>query len=307
MPTPDIHLSIVIPVYNSGASVVSLVDDLYRLYKDHSLQVVLVNDGSEDDSGKYCDSLAARYQDVLHIELRRNFGEHNAVMCGLNHIAGDFVVIMDDDYQNPPEELLKLIQAAEEHDVVYSRYTEKQHHFVRNMMSKINDMFATWLMDKPRGLYLSSFKLIRREVADEIIKYHGPFPYIDGLILRATSSLGVVEVEHNKRESGQSNYTIRKLVHLWLNMFVNFSIKPMRVMVLSGMTVAAASFMFGVMVIVEKINYPETEVGWASIMVAITMLFGVQFIFMGMIGEYLGKQYLDQNGTPQWVIRKKVR
>lgn len=301
----DTRLSVVIPVYNSGRVIQQLVEDLYRLYGDLMLQVVLVNDGSQDDSGLYCEEISRQFNGVLYIELRKNYGQHNAIMCGLNHVNGDYVVIMDDDYQHPPEELFKLLQEADQYDVVYSSYAKKQHHFIRNFVSWVNDWFATWLIEKPERLYLSSFKLLRREVVDEVVKYKGPFPYIDGLIVRVTASITQVQVEHHKRQQGRSNYTFRKLVHLWLSVFVNFSMKPMRVMVFAGVVSAIGSFLFGIFVVVNKIMYPDLEVGWASLMVVITMLFSIQFMFMGMIGEYLGKQYLDQNGTPQWVIRKK--
>lgn len=302
----DYKLSVVIPVYLSGKRILKLVDRLYELYDESNLEVVLVNDGSTDDTYLYCEEATRTHENVVYIELRKNYGEHNAVMCGLNHCTGDYVAIIDDDFQNPPEEIEKLLMIADRHDVVYSFYKKKKHHWLRNIGSKINDYVATILLDKPRGLYLSSFKVINRAIIDEIIKYKGPFPYIDGLILRVTSSIGQIEVAHNSRRDGKSNYTLAKLIHLWLNMFINFSIKPMRFLVLAGLAVSAVSLLFAIWIVVEKIINPELITGWASIATLTVLFFGVQFVFLGLIGEYLGKQYLDQNGTPQWAIRKKV-
>jgi len=298
-------LSVVIPLYHSGSTIVRLVDELYALYSKYDLEVILVNDGSADDTWLYCEKLKEAHANVVCLDLRRNFGEHNAVMCGLNHCTGDYVAIIDDDFQNSPEEIEKLIAAADRHDVVYSYYKKKEHHWFRNLGSRINDYFATILMDKPKGLYLSSFKLINREIVNEIVKYRGPFPYVDGLILRVTSSIGQVEVVHVRRKVGRSNYTLAKLIDLWLNMFVNFSIKPMRFLTLSGFFISAISIFLAISFALEKISDPELAVGWASTTILIVLFFGVQFVFLGLIGEYVGKQYLDQNGTPQWVIRKK--
>lgn len=298
-------LSIIIPVFLSGKRILKLVDRLYELYDESNLEVVLVNDGSTDDTYLYCEKATRTHKNVVYIELRKNYGEHNAVMCGLNHCTGDYAAIIDDDFQNPPEEIEKLLMIADRYDVVYSFYKKKKHHWLRNIGSKINDYVATILMDKPKGLYLSSFKVINREIIDEIIKYKGPFPYVDGLILRVTSSIGQVEVVHNSREGGKSNYTLPKLIHLWLNMSINFSIKPMRFLTFTGLAVLAVSLLFAICIVVEKISNPELIVGWASITILMMLFFGIQFVFFGLIGEYLGKQYLDQNGTPQWVIKKK--
>ena len=152
---------------------------------------------------------------------------------------------------------------------------------------------------------MSSFKLIKKDIVDEIIKYKGPFPYIDGLILRVTDNIEVKTVKHFARKNGESNYTLSKLISLWLNMFINFSIKPLRIATVVGVCISFFSFILGVYFIVEKVLNPGISVGWTSIMVSLLFLSGIQLIFIGLIGEYLGKQYLDQNGTPSSVIKKE--
>lgn len=302
------RLSVCVPVYHGQDTIARLVEELTREYSDIDLEIVLVNDGSKDNSGIVCDQLAQSYDHVTAISLRRNFGEHNAVMCALFHCTGDFAAIIDDDFQNPPSEIRKLLDEAQKgFDVVYSRYNQKKHHPLRNLGSKVNDVMATWLMRKPKDLYFSSFKLIARPVIDEIIKYKGPFPYIDGLILRVTDNISAVLVDHHARAEGRSNYTLGKLLALWLNMFVNFSIRPMRVISVLGILTSIASFMLGVFFILDKVLHPDIPAGWASLATLVLFIGGIQTMALGIIGEYVGKNYLDRNGTPQWTIKSLKR
>lgn len=300
-------ISICIPVYNGALTIESLVLAVERELADHDLEFVLVNDASKDDSEAVCEKLARQRTNMRFISLRKNFGEHNAVMCALNHISGDCAVIIDDDFQNPPEEIIHLVRELEKgYDVVYSRFETKQDGLFRNLGSRFNDLTGTWLLNKPRNLYLSSFKAIRREVVDEIITYQGPFPYVDGLILRVTNSISSVTVRHDKREHGTSNYTLKKLISLWLNMFINFSIKPLRVFTTLGLCISSVSLLLIVYFILESFLDPDAVQGWASIMVAITFFSGIQLMFLGLISEYLGKHYMTTNKAPQWTIKKTV-
>ena len=300
-------LSICIPVFFGAKTIEKLVIEIKNRLNDYQLEVIIVNDGSKDDSDKICINLAEKYSFVKYISLRKNFGEHNAVLCGLGYVTGDYVAIINDDFQNPPSEIIKLVGKAKEnnYDVVYSRYKKKKHHWFRNLGSKFNDLVAAWLLDKPKGLYLSSFKLIKKELVDEIVRYKGPFPYIDGLILRVTDNIATKTVKHSDRQSGESNYTLSKLISLWLNMFVNFSIKPLRIATVIGIVISFFSFMLGFYMALEKIIHPDIAIGWTSLIVSVLFLSGIQLIFLGIIGEYLGKQYLDQNGTPGFVVKEE--
>ena len=228
-------VSVVVPVYNGSSSIVSLTEKVINELGDHLKEIVLVNDGSPDNSHDVCKKLSLNSPLIKFISLRKNFGEHNAVMCGLNYVQGAVAVIIDDDFQNPPEEIMKLVKKLEEgYDVVYSYYGKKRHNLFRNIGSKLNNYFANKLLGKPKDLYLSSFKAIRKEIIPDIISYRGPFPYVDGLILRVTNNIGKVKVNHEKRKQGQSNYTLYKLISLYFNMFFNFSIKPLRIFTIMG-------------------------------------------------------------------------
>jgi undecaprenyl-phosphate 4-deoxy-4-formamido-L-arabinose transferase len=302
-------LSIVIPVYNGAATIGTLVDALAELQVDGGLEIVLVNDGSRDNSAEVCRKLAERRDvPVSFVNLSRNFGEHNAVMAGFNHVRGDYVINMDDDLQNPPSEVLKLYRYTRDngYDAVYTRYAEKKHESWRNLGSRFANWVADQLLDKPRGLYLSSFRCLSAQVVENVIRYQGPYPYVDGLVMQATQNIGSVEVEHFARAEGRSNYTIAKLIGLWLNLFVNFSVVPLRLSIFLGFAMSALGVVGAVWAILEAIG-GETPQGWASLMVAVLLLSGIQLILLGVVGEYLGRVFLTANRKPQFLVRELLR
>lgn len=299
-------VSIIIPVYNSSKTISLLVDKIQeeiKIYKQ--LEIVLINDGSSlDNSSEVCESIACTNPAVKFINLSKNFGEHNAVLAGLNFCTGDCAVIMDDDFQNSPKDVYKLVdEIANGNDVVFSKYLEKKHHFLRNLGSKTNNLFASILLNKPRDLYLSSFKAINRFVIDELVKYKGPYPYIDGLILRTTQRFVSVAVEHVSRANGESGYTLSKLISLWLNMFTNFSIIPLRLAVALGFIFSVIGVILALVFFIEKVNNPDLPIGWTSLMVSIFLLGSLQLFAIGMVGEYLGRMFLSTGGKPQYVVR----
>jgi len=300
-------VSVCIPVYNGAGTISELVHAVFASVGRYcETEIILVNDKSKDDSDTICKKLTSESENIKYISLRKNYGEHNAVMCALNFSTGDFVVIVDDDFQNPPEEIIRLVEVAKTGaDVVYSKYYSKKHHTFRNIGSSFNDKVSNWLLDKPKGLYLSSFKVISRSIVEEITKYNGPTPYIDGLILRVTDNITSVYVSHNKRKEGKSGYTFKKLISLWLRMFINFSIKPLRIFSVFGVIVTTLAFFASVIFIIQKIYNPELDFGWTSLMVSILFFSGIQIVFLGLIGEYVGKHYLQSSGSPQWTIKEK--
>lgn len=300
------QLSVVIPVYNSERTIGPLVEQLQACLAGRVFEVVLVNDGSADGSEPVCQHIAETYANVQFIALRRNFGEFNAVLCGLAHARGLYVVIIDDDFQNPPEAILTLLETAQtgQYDVVYSRYAQKKHHWFRNGGSWLVNALTTYSLGKPRTLYLSSFKLIARGVVDEIIKYTWPYPYIDGLIFRVTRNIGSVEVPHNARTEGRSNYTVRKLIALFLNVFIGYSLWPIRVFTVVGTCLFVLGLLAGLMLLVGRLVGALVVPGWAIVLWAIGTGLGLQLLFMGILGEYIGKLFMAHSGLPPYVIKK---
>jgi undecaprenyl-phosphate 4-deoxy-4-formamido-L-arabinose transferase len=301
----SLALSIVIPVYNGAASIGELVDALESLEIPGGHEIVLVNDCSPDRSLEECRRLQARARvPMTVVNLARNFGEHNAVMAGLREARGAHVITMDDDLQNPPGEVLRLLDHAQAtgKDVIYTYYAKKQHSAWRNLGSRFANRVANFVLDKPTDLYLSSFRCISAFVADQVTRYEGPFPYVDGLILQATQSIGTLEVEHLPRHAGRSNYTLTRLTRLWLSMFVNFSVMPLRIATVTGFALSALGF-FGFVWVVAEALISRTPPGWASLTAATLLLLGVQLIMLGIIGEYLGRLYLTINRKPQSIVR----
>ena len=303
-------LSIVVPVYNGANSVGQLVTALEGLEVSGGLEIVLVVDGSPDNSLVVCRGLLDTCKVPLTVvDLARNFGEHNAVMAGLHHVRGRHVITMDDDLQNPPSEVLKLLGHAQATgaDVTYTYYRSKEHATWRNWGSQFTNWVADHLLDKPKGLYLSSFRCMSRFLVGQILTYAGPFAYIDGLILQVTQRIERVEVLHLPRAEGRSNYTMRRLVRLWMNMFVNFSVMPLRISTVTGMSLSVLGGIAAIFVVIEAAVMGSTPRGWGSIMAAVLLLSGVQLMILGIVGEYLGRLFLTANHKPQFVVREAWR
>ncbi|HVH79598.1 MAG TPA: glycosyltransferase family 2 protein, partial [Stellaceae bacterium] len=291
MPDTDLALSIVIPVYNGADSVGELVEALEALDIPGGHEIVLVNDGSPDNSLAVCRELVARAKiPITLIDHARNYGEHNAVMTGLRHTRGAHVINMDDDLQNPPEEVSRLLAYAQETgaDVVYTYYDEKQHAAWRNLGSRFTNWVAGFVLDKPKDLYLSSFRCMSAFVVHEITRYDGPFPYVDGLVLQVTRKIDRLLVRHLPRAVGRSNYTLRRLLRLWMSMFVNFSVMPLRISTLTGFALSVVGGLGAVATVIDAL-FIEEPPGWASLMVVVMLLSGVQLMILGIIGEYLGR------------------
>ena len=301
-------LSIIIPVYNSDRTIGKLVAHVLETIDKSTLEIILVNDGSRDQSEKVCTHLAQQFAQVKFISLRRNFGEFNAVMCGLNHAVGEYCVMIDDDFQNPPSEILKLVETAqrENRDVVYSFYEQKKHALFRNIGSKLVNRLTVWLLEKPQDLYLSSFKLIAKPVVQEIIKYKGPYPYIDGLIFRVTRNVGRVQVTHNEREEGQSGYTWRKLTSLFLTILFGYSLKPLRLLTATGLTFMGLSVVSTLVDCVLFIIHAKWFV-LNSTIIWLTFLCGILLTALGVVGEYIGRIFMMQSGMPQYVEKQVVK
>jgi glycosyltransferase involved in cell wall biosynthesis len=299
--------SFVIPVFNGEGSVSGVVARIRSVFSRDPIQIVLVDDGSNDFSGRVCTELVVTYPTIVEfVELARNFGEHSAVLAGLAQTRASFVAILDDDGQNPPEELPRMFAELIDSgaDVVYGRYAERRHNWFRRFGSSFNDRVANAMLGKPRGLYLSSFKVMNRFLVDEIIKHRGPFPYIDGLICRTTRRLAQITVAHDARVRGKSNYTFRRLVRLWLNMFLGFSILPLRITSLLGILIASLSCIWLLAILVDKLWLsPGITAGIPTLLAVIVLFSGLQLVALGMIGEYLGRVFLANNGQPQYVVR----
>jgi len=294
-------------VYNSEATIERLCDELIEgLSSSFRLQLVLVNDGSRDGSCAACQRLRERHPDTVdYISLTRNFGEHNAVMAGLHYAEGDWCVIMDDDFQNPPLEVHKLVAKAKEgHDVVYTRYETKMHSVFRNLGSRLHNWMATRALGKPAGLYLSSFKILSKFMVQQVIRYTGPDPYLDAIILRITRNIGVVTVQHEQRKEGKSGYNLSKLVSLWGSMFVAFSLYPLRLVALLGVVMSLVGFFYGFYTLVAWLTpWIKDPDDYQKLNAANWFFRGLVLLAIGIVGEYVGRNYMHVNSDPQFIVR----
>ncbi len=303
---PDLDLSIVVPVYNSAATLVLLLERLSRVLAaiTQRYEVVLVDDGSRDDSWKIIQSLLPMYPEhLVAVQLMRNYGQHNALMCGLNLARGAYVVTMDDDLQNPPEEIPKLLACIREqgHDLVYGCPSNRNHAGWRNLGASIVWHFYRTVFHNP--VTPTPFRIMRLQLARSVMFYDLNFTYLDGLLAWCTSRIGNVEVEHHARGQGRSGYSLSKLVGLALNLYTNFSLIPLQIVSALGLVTAASGFLVGIYYLFQFVASSIVVPGFASTIIAILVLGGAQLLALGVIGEYLGRLHLNVNRKPQYVIR----
>lgn len=303
-------VSFIIPCYRSEktiAHVVAEIEETMNAMGKYGYEIVLVNDCSPDGTFNTIRGLCAEKSYVKGINFARNFGQHSALMAGLRHAEGDYVVCLDDDGQTPADEVGKLLEKLEEgYDAVYASYAHKQHSLFRNMGSRVNDWMTRVMLGKPKELQVSSYFAVQRFIVEDMIKYENSYPYVIGLVLRATKNVVNVPVNHREREEGRSGYTMKKLLALWLNGFTAFSVLPLRLATTIGVGCAGLGFIYGIYTIVKKFINPEVPMGFSSVMAALVFFGGMIMVMLGLVGEYIGRIYISMNNSPQYVIRERI-
>lgn len=303
-------LSFVIPCYRSENSVRNVVERVIATVTNdgrYDYEIICVNDYSPDDTLKVLKEMALENNKIKVLSLTRNFGQHSALMAGYNHVSGDIVVCLDDDGQNPPEEVFKLIDKLEEgFDLVSASYSNKKHNWFRRLGSKMSFAMSRYLIGMPKDIALNSYCVFRRFVADEIVKYQNAYPFVHGLMLRITKNIANVEISHQERETGRSGYNFAKLLGLWMNGFTAFSEKPLRLASISGVIFSLFGFIYGIVIVIRKILNPDILAGYSSMLAIILFLAGIIMLFLGLIGEYIGRIYICINNAPQFAIREKL-
>jgi len=305
----SIDLSIVVPVYNSQDCLKELVRRINEslMTINRSFEIILINDGSSDMSWDVIRSLASAGNNVRGISLRKNFGQDAALMAGLGEIRGRYAVIMDDDLQHDPKYIPGLITEIEKgFDVVYGRYAQKRQAWWKNAGSWFNDKVATFLLKKPANVYLSPYKIIAVEAVREICKYQGAYPYVDGLLFRVTNRFSQIAIEHQDRYAGKSHYTVLRSILVWSNLATNFSIFPLRIATFLGLLASACGIVMALFMLIHRLINPDWPAGQASIIVSVLTLGGIQLFTIGVLGEYIGRMYLNINRQPQYVIAEKT-
>ncbi|MCI9167295.1 MAG: glycosyltransferase [Dorea sp.] len=301
--------SIIIPCYNSAKTirkVVELTMQKLEQEKRTPYEFVLVDDYSPDSGAtvRELEALADDYACVKIVELAKNSGQHNAVMAGLNYAEGDTLIAMDDDMQTHPSQLPVLFAEFDKgFDIVYGYYPQKKHSLFRNFGSYVNYLSVRILIGKPKDMKTSSFWIIRRFIRDYVIQYKSQYTHLQGLFLRTTRNISCVPVKHFEREVGSSNYTLKKLIGLWSNI-MGYSIVPLRLATYCGYSFSLLGILGAAFIVARKLLVPSMAIGWPSMMVAICFFSGINLLFMGLIGEYLGRMFLGMSRYPQFVVRK---
>ena len=305
----NIDYSVVIPVYNSEKTLRELFTRIRKVLDilEKSFEVIFIEDCGSDKSWNVLCELKKEFPNhVTAIKLARNFGQHNAIMCGLHHVRGKFAITIDDDLQIPPEEIPKLISKQSETncDLVYGLYKEKKHSRWRNLGSATIQLVYKKLFEQTGNF--TAFRLIKKSLVDNVTRYSGSYAFVDGFLSWNTNSIQRVYIEHRERAFGVSNYNLKKLLGLSYNLFTNFSYKPLRLFMVLGILISTASVLSSVIVFLRWLWGGITVEGYTSLIMAITFLSGVQLMFIGLIAEYVGRIFLNQNNKPQFSISEKL-
>lgn len=309
--TDGIDTSVVIPVYGSAKILPALAARLEQVLRPlagaQGFEVILVHDHGPDDAWDVITTLAAKFPWLRGIDLGRNAGQHNAIMAGLGRARGSRIITMDDDLQHDPADIPRILACLDAgHDLCYAQFESRQHALWKRLGSWFNDAVARRLLKKPRGLYLSPFRGLRGKLLESVLRYQGPFVYLDGLLLQSTDSIGTIDATHHARSDGRSGYSLRKSISLWLQMATSFSVTPLRLVSLAGIVASLLGFLMALLVLVRKLTSPDMALGWPSLIITVLLLGGMQLLALGVIGEYIGRVLLTINRRPQYVVRQTV-
>jgi len=302
-------ISVVIPVFNSENTLEELYTRLTKSLILHSsdYEIIFINDASMDKSLDIIYSLSKNDENVKCIDFNKNYGQHNALLCGIRQANYDLIVTLDDDLQNPPEEIPKLLEKLDQgNDVVYGYPKIEQHGFFRNVASMFTKMALKTTMGISIVRHVSAFRVFRTELRDSFTDYKGSFISIDVLLSWGTNSFSAIPVNHEKRTEGQSNYTFRKLIKHALNMVTGFSVLPLQVASLMGFVFAIFGLLVFIYVVGRFLLQGSPVPGFPFIASIIAIFSGAQLLAIGIIGEYLARIHFRTMNKPQYFIRQKT-
>jgi len=302
-----INISIVIPVYNSENNLSELFTQIQKNLSHIKFEVILVNDQSKDNSWEIIKQLSLKNNNIIGINLRKNSGQDNAIFAGIHYTQGEYVVIMDDDLQHSPSDIVNLYTKVQQgYDICYANFEKKKQVLWKNIGSWINGKMAEIIIDKPQGIYLSPFKIIKKDIIHEIKRTHYLYPYIDGIIFSITNNITQINAEHHKRFSGKSNYTLIESIRVFMKLATGFSVFPLRVASFVGTSSSILGFTLGLFFVMEYFIDNTAPEGWTSLSILILFIGGIILVSLGIVGEYLGRIYLNINKKQAYTIKEEL-
>lgn len=300
-------ISVAIPCYKSKNTIGKVVDGIRNVFAkrpEYDYQIILVNDYPFDDTYEVISDICKNDHKVTGINLSKNFGQTAAKLAAIPYAKGNVLVFMDDDGQHPEEGIIPLAEKVlEGYDVVYASFKSKKHSLFKRITSKINAKIAELNGTRRKGVNVSSFYALSRFAVDAYKEYNSPFPSMMGYLNTLAGRVTCIEMPHRARMEGKSNYTLGKLLKLWLTGFTNFSVAPLRFIALLGVIIALGGFCFGISIVVAKLITPTMAAGYASIMAILLLLGGLILLALGFIGEYIGRIYMTVSNLQQYRIR----
>ena len=306
----DNKYSIVMPVFQSEETILQTVEELLHVISINNLicEILLVNDGSQDNSWDVIKSLALKNKNVKAIDFVKNYGQHNAIMCGFKYATGSYIITMDDDLQNPASEIVKLINKIKgsDFDLVFGQFKQKQHTFFRRLGSKVVSYLNEKIFQKPKSITITNFRIIRIDLIKRVLNHRTAYPYVPGLLLMYASNVCNVMVEHAPREFGKSNYTLRKIISLTSRLLINYSSYPLRLISSIGLFVAIISFLMSVVYLMQGYFYGSQVPGWTTIVVLISFFGGFIIALLALIGEYLARILVQLSGDKMYHVKEVI-
>ena len=305
-------ISFIIPCYGSEKTVGIVIDEIEKKLKEkeekYDYEIIAVNDQSPDNVWNVLKEIAKNNKKIKLINLAKNMNRPGALMAGMSKVTGDYIVLMDDDGQCPMDNLWDLIKPLEEgHDVSIAKYPQYKQSIFKSFGTIVNRKMTEIVIGKPKDLSFTNFSAMKRYIVEEIKQYKNPYPYMTGLLLRTTSDIVNVKMEERERISGSTNFTLRKMLNLWINGFTAFSVKPLRISTVIGIITALVGFIYGIYIILHKLFVHSAVLqGYSSTMAIILFIGGIIMMMLGIIGEYIGRIYISINNSPQYVIKEMI-
>ncbi len=302
------NLSIIVPVYNSALSLAELVNQLSQVLPTIASQyeLIFVEDDSRDSSWDVIRELVSRYPWIRAFKHMRNYGQHNALLCGIRHARYEYVVTMDDDLQHPPSEVIKLLDKLDQgYDVVYGRPQAEQHGFLRDMASQVTKLALQSAMGVDVARNVSAFRAFRTHLRQAFGSYESPYVSIDVLLTWGTTRFAAIPVRHEPRRLGVSNYTLSKLIRHALNMMTGFSTLPLQIASIIGFVLT----IFGILVLIYAVGrtlFEASVPGFPFLASVIAIFSGAQLFALGIIGEYIARIHVRSMGRPASVVREAL-